>query len=49
MTVAVNVIAERLVTGQRRIAMQGSFEMVAVDGAGRPTPIPTEVQEKVAP
>jgi acyl-CoA hydrolase len=49
MTVAVNVIAERLVTGQRRIAMQGSFEMVAVDGAGRPTPISTEVQEKVAP
>ena len=49
MTVAVNVVAERLVTGQRRIAMQGSFEMVAVDEAGRPTPIPHDVKEKVTP
>ena len=39
MTVAVEVIAETLVTGSRRIAMRGSFEMVAVDDAGRPTPI----------
>jgi len=49
MTVAVSVIAERPASGQRRIAMHGSFEMVAVDGAGRPTPIPNEVQEKVTP
>ena len=49
MTVAVNVVAERLVSGQRRIAMQGSFEMVAVDDAGRPTPIPNDIQQKVAP
>ena len=39
MTVAVEVIAETLVTGSRRIAMRGSFEMVAVDDAGRPTPV----------
>jgi len=49
MTVAVNVVAERLVSGQRRIAMQGSFEMIAVDDAGRPTPIPNDIQQKVAP
>jgi acyl-CoA hydrolase len=49
MTVAVKVIAERLVSGQRRIAMQGLFEMVAVDEAGRPTPIANDIQEKVAP
>ena len=39
MTVAVEVVAETLATGSRRIAMQGSFEMVAVDAAGRPTPV----------
>ena len=49
MTVAVRVIAERLVSGQRRIAMQGSFEMVAVDKAGRPTSIANKTQEKVTP
>jgi acyl-CoA hydrolase len=49
MTVAVKVIAERLVSGQRRIAMQGLFEMVAVDEAGRPTPIADDIQEKVTP
>jgi acyl-CoA hydrolase len=49
MTVAVKVIAERLVSGQRRIAMQGLFEMVAVDEAGRPTPIANDIQEKVTP
>ncbi|MCP4615056.1 MAG: acyl-CoA thioesterase [Bradyrhizobium sp.] len=49
MTVVVCVIAERPTTGYRRIAMQGSFEMVAVDEAGRPTPLPTETQEKVTP
>jgi acyl-CoA hydrolase len=49
MTVAVKVIAERLVSGQRRIAMQGLFEMVAVDEAGRPTPIANDMQEKITP
>jgi acyl-CoA hydrolase len=39
MTVAVDVIAETLVTGRRRLAMRGSFEMVAVDDSGRPTPV----------
>lgn len=39
MTVVVEVVAEALVTGHRRIAMRGSFEMVAVDEAGRPTPV----------
>jgi len=39
MTVVVEVVAETLATGSRRIAMQGSFEMVAVDAAGRPTPV----------
>jgi len=45
MTVAVEVTAETLVTGRRRIDMRGSFEMVAVDDAGRPARVvsPNEV------
>jgi acyl-CoA hydrolase len=39
MTVTVVGVAETLATGCRRIAMQGSFEMVAVDSAGKPTPV----------
>jgi acyl-CoA hydrolase len=39
MTVAVDVEAEVLLTGQRRPVMRGRFEMVAVDGAGRPVAI----------
>jgi acyl-CoA hydrolase len=39
MTVAVEVVAETLVTGHRRIAVRGSFEMIAVDESGRPTPV----------
>ena len=39
MTVAVEVVAETLTTGTRRVAMQGSFEMVAVDATGKPTPV----------
>jgi acyl-CoA hydrolase len=39
MTVVVELVAETLVTGHRRIAVRGSFEMVAVDEAGRPTPV----------
>jgi acyl-CoA hydrolase len=48
MTVAVSVIAERPATGHRRIAMHGSFEMVAVDEAGRPMPLPKAL-ETIAP
>jgi acyl-CoA hydrolase len=48
MTVAVSVIAERPATGHRRIAMHGSFEMVAVDEAGRPMPLP-KAMETIAP
>jgi acyl-CoA hydrolase len=39
MTVVVDMIAETLVTGRRRVAVRGSFEMVAVDEHGRPTPV----------
>ncbi|MGV7213404.1 hypothetical protein [Bradyrhizobium sp. UFLA05-112] len=39
MTVAVEVVAETLATGSRRIAMQGSSEMVAIDAAGKPKPV----------
>ena len=48
MTVAVSVIAERPATGHRRIAMHGSFEMIAVDEAGRPMPLP-KAMETMAP
>jgi acyl-CoA hydrolase len=36
MTVDVEVTAENLMTGQRRLAIRGSFEMIAVDDSGRP-------------
>jgi acyl-CoA hydrolase len=36
MTVAVDGVAESLLSGSRRHAMQASFEMVAVNEAGRP-------------
>jgi acyl-CoA hydrolase len=39
MTVVVDMVAETLLTGARRIAVRGSFEMVAVDESGRPTPV----------
>lgn len=39
MTVKVDVIAETLGNPDRKLAMQGRFEMVAVDAEGRPTPI----------
>jgi acyl-CoA hydrolase len=39
MTVVVEVTAETLSTGERKSAMRGRFEMVAVDADGRPTPI----------
>lgn len=36
MTVVVEMVAETLLSGQRQLAMRGSFEMVAVDATGRP-------------
>jgi acyl-CoA hydrolase len=39
MTVVVDMTAEALVSGQRRLAVRGSFEMVAVDEAGHPVAI----------
>ncbi len=41
MTVKVDVIAETIGKPERKLAMQGSFEMVAVDAEGRPTPVNT--------
>ena len=39
MTVIVDVVAEDLVSGERRLAVRGSFETVAVEAAGRPVAI----------
>jgi acyl-CoA hydrolase len=39
MTVVVDLVSEVLVSGRRCLAVRGSFEMVAVDNAGKPTPI----------
>ncbi len=41
MTVVVEMTAEALISGARRLAVRGSFEMVAVNAAGRPVPIPS--------
>ena len=51
MTVAVDLIHEDTLSGLRRTAVRGTFEMVAVDANGRPTPISVsrdrnEVQEE---
>ena len=40
MTVTVEMTAEVLLSGARRLAVRGTFEMVAVDVAGRPVPVP---------
>jgi len=40
MTVSVDLMAEALLSGERRLAVRGSFEMVTVDAAGKPVPIP---------
>ncbi|WP_421934357.1 acyl-CoA thioesterase [Phenylobacterium sp.] len=48
MTVEVGVTAETLVSGERRLAMHGRFEMVAVDQAGLPIPIPENSVPKEA-
>jgi acyl-CoA hydrolase len=39
MTVSVDAVSEALLSGARRLAVRGTFEMVAVDSAGKPTPI----------
>jgi acyl-CoA hydrolase len=46
MTVVVDLVSEVLVSGRRCLAVRGSFEMIAVDDAGKPTPIapPSDVQ-----
>lgn len=40
MTVVVEMTAEALLSGARRLAVRGAFEMVAVDATGRPVPVP---------
>lgn len=44
MTVAVEMTAEALASGHRRLAVRGAFEMVAVDEGGRPVPVPSPTQ-----
>lgn len=39
MTVTVELMHEDALSGERRAAVRGTFEMVAVDANGRPTPI----------
>ena len=39
MTVAVDMIREDLISGMRKSAVRGTFEMVAVNEFGRPVPI----------
>jgi acyl-CoA hydrolase len=39
MTVAVDLIHEDSLSGLRRSAVRGTFEMVAVDANGRPAPV----------
>ena len=39
MTVVVEMVAETQLSGQRTLAMRGSFEMVVVDATGRPASI----------
>ncbi len=39
MTVTVDAVSEGLISGTRRLAVRGSFEMVAVDDAGKPMPV----------
>jgi acyl-CoA hydrolase len=49
MTVVVEAVAESLLSGDRRVAVRGSFEMVAVDDDGKPTAVPPlySVQEEI--
>ncbi|WP_315835985.1 acyl-CoA thioesterase [Bradyrhizobium prioriisuperbiae] len=45
MTVAVDMIREDLLSGQRTAAVRGTFEMVAVNASGRPVRIPKSKTE----
>lgn len=40
MTVAVEMIRENIINGQRKSVVRGTFEMVAVNDGGRPVAIP---------
>jgi acyl-CoA hydrolase len=42
-TVGVDMFAEEVVSGERRLATSGSFVFVVVDDEGRPTPIERNV------
>ena len=42
MVVEVTLVAEVLITGERRLCTKGIFNMVAVDHQGRPVPIPSK-------
>lgn len=42
MVVEVTLVAEVMITGERRICTKGIFNMVAVDHLGRPVPIPSK-------
>jgi len=48
MTVSVQVKAEVLLTGEQRLAVSGTCEMVAVDGNGRPAAIPSAARTEDA-
>ncbi len=41
MHVEVDLVAEDLLSGDRRLATRGRLVLVALDGHGRPTPVPT--------
>jgi acyl-CoA hydrolase len=53
MTVAVDMIREDLISGRRKSAVRGTFEMVAVNELGRPVPIAEpaagEIKEETTP
>ena len=40
MVVEVELVAENMITGDRRLCTSGRFNMVAVNEEGKPTPIP---------
>jgi uncharacterized protein (TIGR00369 family) len=40
MTVTVSMVAEELLSGDRRLCGTGRFRFVALDAEGRPTPVP---------
>jgi acyl-CoA hydrolase len=54
MTVAVDMIREDLISGRRKSAVRGTFEMVAVNASGRPVPIAepttiTDIKQEATP